>query len=712
MNHDFSNTQQLSRHLEGIFSISRECLAITDLTGNVLKANHAWKTILGYNTAQLEGHNLFDVIYPNDRERLHSAFSQLSTQDELLDLPCRLLAQNGSNRIVLWNFKRLGETVYGTARDLSELYEAKNETHSVMVLNKQLYSILANEMQIPLKSLTLFQDLFEKTPNPTDQQTCMENIRLSTQLLEHLIAGMTAFHEEKSGRPLEMVSFDFYAAIEDAIIPLIASAKIRKIALDLRIHPRTPQRVVGDPKRFMEILSFLVINSLELANQGKITIDFSPENTNNRVFKVYASIVISETDLSKTTTTEPDLLKKLQGQDPDKIGSVNFGLDVAKRLVSTMNGELTTSRGNKGEILFSFHVLLLKDESRHDKQENMTPQRVLPAYNKNLRLKEEELKAIDRILKDQSDGAGSETAPQKQRLLIIDDAQDATTLLHNTLKSKYDILTANSGKDGLKLAHARPHPDMILLDMTMPELNGYEVCRRLHLEEDTKDIPIIFITTLPEAESEAFSLKSGAVDFIRKPFDLLVVAEKIRNHLALKQYREMLNETADLDYLTQIANRRRFNEMLAVEIRKARRMKTSLSVIIVDIDYFRRYNEIYGHIAGDGCLREVASILKKKMRRAGDLVARWGGEEFACLLPDTDLKGAAHVAENLRIAVIEMGIPHHASPIAKSVTLSVGVSSGTDSDEGSLESLTENAESALIQSKISGRNRISVFSQS
>jgi diguanylate cyclase (GGDEF)-like protein len=227
------------------------------------------------------------------------------------------------------------------------------------------------------------------------------------------------------------------------------------------------------------------------------------------------------------------------------------------------------------------------------------------------------------------------------------------------------------------------------------------------------DIPVIFLTSLSDTENEAYGLRSGAVDYISKPFDIASVERKIKNQLALKHYREILSITADTDALTQIPNRRRFEEMLSIEIRKARRNNSPLSVIRLDIDYFKSYNDTYGHLEGDDCLREVAYALKKTLKRAGDLVARWQGEEFTCLLPDTNLKGATHVAENIRKAVLNLRIPHLSSPGEKVVTLSLGVSSAIrsldNSGNDSFEALLDQAQAALIKAKEAGRNQVFAY---
>lgn len=296
---------------------------------------------------------------------------------------------------------------------------------------------------------------------------------------------------------------------------------------------------------------------------------------------------------------------------------------------------------------------------------------------------------------------------KRQQVLIVDDSHLNTKLLEQALIENFDILIANSGKEALSISQSSNPPDIILLDIMMPEMDGYEVCKILHLDPNTKDIPVIFVTALSEAENEEHGLKLGAIDYITKPFSIPIVKAKIKNHLALKYYQDILKINTDVDQLTNIANRRRFDEMFSMEIRKAKRMGSFLSVLMLDIDHFKFYNDTYGHLEGDECLRKVAFAIKNTLKRPGDLAARWGGEEFICLLPDTDHQGAAKVGEKLRIAIMNLGIAHESSPVYKDVTVSVGVVTSDPSDDTCYESLLKHADLALYQAKATGRNRIS-----
>jgi diguanylate cyclase (GGDEF)-like protein len=217
---------------------------------------------------------------------------------------------------------------------------------------------------------------------------------------------------------------------------------------------------------------------------------------------------------------------------------------------------------------------------------------------------------------------------------------------------------------------------------------------------------VIFITALSEEADETRGLEVGAIDYISKPISAPIVKARVRNHLQLKRYRDILENLSTLDGLTGIANRRRLDEFLAQEWLRGRRQQSPLSVCLMDIDFFKRFNNRYGHAAGDDCLRRVALALVGVGRRPADLVARYGGEEFVCVLPETDAAGAALLAEKLRDAVIALEIPHADSTAAEHVTISGGVATAIPTDESSAAQLLEAADQMLYQAKKTGRNRI------
>ncbi|MBS1169314.1 MAG: response regulator receiver modulated diguanylate cyclase [Burkholderiaceae bacterium] len=296
--------------------------------------------------------------------------------------------------------------------------------------------------------------------------------------------------------------------------------------------------------------------------------------------------------------------------------------------------------------------------------------------------------------------------PSKPSVMIVDDTPANIRVLAESLRRDYRIRVATSGKEALDLiAHVGP-PDLLLLDVMMPEMDGYEICRRLKSETETRNIPVIFVTARADAADEEFGLKLGAVDYIVKPFHLPIVTARVRNHIALKQKTDLLESLAMLDGLTGIPNRRRFNQTLAEEWLRARRDGEPLSLLILDIDHFKEYNDHFGHAGGDLCLTKVAEALAHAVNRAGDLVARYGGEEFVALLPDTDASGAREVAARLRETVESLALPHPLSRTASHVTISVGFASLAPGDGGSTEMLLKLADKMLYRAKEQGKNRI------
>lgn len=292
------------------------------------------------------------------------------------------------------------------------------------------------------------------------------------------------------------------------------------------------------------------------------------------------------------------------------------------------------------------------------------------------------------------------------KILVVDDAPVNIQILNEALKSDNRIFFATNGADALKIA-ANTMPDLILLDIMMPDMDGYEVCRRLKADPLLKDIPVIFITAMSQHESETAGFELGAVDYIAKPFSPSIVRLRVRNHLELKRQRDMLSQLAMLDGLTAVPNRRAFDEQFDKEWRRALRNSTCLCVVMLDIDHFKGYNDSYGHVEGDGCLKLIASVLEKTLERPGDFVARFGGEEFICILPETSAAGGKVIAEKLRAAVQELGIPHRLSVTAPCVTISLGVACMVPSQSDCPKELVDRADKLLYQAKREGRNRVS-----
>ncbi len=295
---------------------------------------------------------------------------------------------------------------------------------------------------------------------------------------------------------------------------------------------------------------------------------------------------------------------------------------------------------------------------------------------------------------------------QKPLVLIVDDTPTNIQILAEILATDYRVRVAVGGKAALEVVERQGVPDLILLDVMMPGMDGYEVCRFLKENPKTSKVPVIFVTAMNEAADEERGLRVGAVDYITKPFHLPIVKARLQNHIKLKLMTDMLETMAWLDGLTGIPNRRRFDQALEIEWKRAIRSGTALSVIMADVDYFKNYNDQYGHGAGDVCLKRVASALAAAVTRPADLVARYGGEEFILLAPETSVEGARALAEQLRSGIENLAIPHELSEVAPCVTVSVGYASMVPDRLDSAAALLQAADRMLYHAKRAGRNRL------
>ncbi len=292
-----------------------------------------------------------------------------------------------------------------------------------------------------------------------------------------------------------------------------------------------------------------------------------------------------------------------------------------------------------------------------------------------------------------------------QKVLIVDDSATNRQMLGDLFQGDYAVLLAKSGEEGVALAHAH-QPDVILLDVMMPDVDGYEVLRRLKEDQRTSSLCVVFITGQDSPEQEERALVQGASDYVTKPFHSMVVKARVALHMQVVRQRRMLEQLANIDGLTELPNRRQFDAALATEWARAARTGRPLSVAIIDVDFFKRYNDHYGHAMGDRALQLVAKSLRKRILRPADLVARYGGEEFVVIMPDTPLEGAMEVAERLRIGIEGLGIAHKRSSAAICITVSIGVATTGPEAVTTAEVLMELADGRLYRAKKAGRNRV------
>jgi diguanylate cyclase (GGDEF)-like protein len=306
------------------------------------------------------------------------------------------------------------------------------------------------------------------------------------------------------------------------------------------------------------------------------------------------------------------------------------------------------------------------------------------------------------------------------KALVVDDTLTSATLVsHQLRKIGIETFVARDGAEGIEL-FKQHRPDLILLDVIMPGLNGYEVAKRIRqLERDGEWTPIIFLTARTSDEDLERGIAVGGDDYLVKPVSEIVLTAKVRAMQRIAQMRyslvvltrrldeanRELTRLSSVDGLTGIANRRQFDEFLQREWSRGVRHESKLSLLMCDVDFFKQYNDCYGHQAGDECLRAVAQALANRVKRPTDLVARYGGEEFAVILPDTDREGACRLAEAMRQDIQQLAIEHRAG--IGVVTLSMGVATvmAARSAPGPL-ALVRAADGALYEAKARGRNRV------
>lgn len=293
----------------------------------------------------------------------------------------------------------------------------------------------------------------------------------------------------------------------------------------------------------------------------------------------------------------------------------------------------------------------------------------------------------------------------KPKLLVVDDQPIHIQLLVQAFAEDYQVFMATSGEQALAVCQSNP-PDLVLLDVLMPGMDGFAVCRQLKAQETTSHIPIIFVTARPDAGQETHGLSLGAVDFIAKPINPAVVRARVHTHLTVKFQSDLLKKLVLLDGLSGVFNRRYFDQQLATEWARATRSRLTLSLVLLDVDHFGAYNERHGHQAGDDCLRLIAVTLKSVLRRPADVVARFGGEEFACLLPDTSHEDALALAQEMERRVRQLQLAHSGVHRGDVVSVSVGLGTRVSPHSGQASDLLALADTQLQRAKRSGRGQV------
>lgn len=292
-------------------------------------------------------------------------------------------------------------------------------------------------------------------------------------------------------------------------------------------------------------------------------------------------------------------------------------------------------------------------------------------------------------------------------ILIVDDMSTNLMMLSDILKDDYNIKISKTGEKAIELCK-NLDIDLVLLDIEMPLMNGYEVCKNLKNYEKTKNIPIIFVSAKNSEEDEEYGLNLGAIDYISKPFSKVIIKARVKNQIKLKQKTELLEKLSNYDGLTNIKNRRYFDERLNQVYKDSKIKNTNLALMMIDIDFFKPYNDNYGHGKGDEALKIVAKTLENSilntLDRPNDLVARYGGEEFVVLLSNIDLKELEEISNRVVKAIRDENIEHKFSKVASYLTISLGAVLYKSSNDLSIASIMKSADEALYEVKQKSRD--------
>ncbi|MCX7709382.1 MAG: diguanylate cyclase [Clostridia bacterium] len=292
------------------------------------------------------------------------------------------------------------------------------------------------------------------------------------------------------------------------------------------------------------------------------------------------------------------------------------------------------------------------------------------------------------------------------KILIVDDNSLITKSVTRILENEgYTVCSTGKGKGVLELTYELK-PDLILLDIILPDIDGFEVCRQLKSESTVEDIPIIMITSKTDGNDLKKALELGAFDYIKKPIDKVEVAARVQSALRFKQYHDNLKEMATKDALTGTYNHALLVELLEKELEKKKRKGGSVAFCMLDIDFFKKINDTFGHLTGDAVLKELARILTGMLRNS-DIVGRYGGEEFGIVLPDIDAESTARLCERIRNSIKEHIFKTRESEIK--ITVSMGVSFLPAGAAVGCAEMIKKADDALYRAKQNGRNRVEFY---
>ncbi len=584
------------------------------------------------------------------------------------------------------------------ARKFSKAFsEVENLSLRLMNLDKLKDEFLANtshEFKTPVNGIIgISESLIDGVAGPLSSGA-INNLLLivsSGKRLSSLINDILDFSKLKNkDLVLQSKNIDMQQ-LATVVITILNSTTLKKnIRLINEIKENTI--VYGDENRAQQILYNLIGNSIKFTEEGFIKISCAE----NEDFNV---ICIEDTGIGIPKEKFDDIFKSFEqvdGSTARKYGGTGLGLSITKQLIELHGGKIWV----ESEIGYGskFYFTLPKSNEGVG---------IYPTQSIDTLCVEETSSKKDSAIVITKKLTSNDQINSNINILVVDDEAINVQVLTNQLSlQNYQVETAQNGADALEKIGSNNY-DLILLDVMMPRMSGYDVCKKLRNEKTSFDLPIILLTARSQPQDIVVGFQVGANDYITKPFEKTELIARVNTLLSLKKsVKEAIENArlANIDELTGLYNRRHLFELAAREFEATRRYSRNLTVMMMDIDHFKKFNDTYGHSVGDEILKLVAKAIASNVRNC-DIVGRYGGEEFNVILPETDIEGATIVAERIRQAVEDRRLGTEKSEELK-CTISIGLA--RYGKENNIEELIKKADDMLYLAKEGGRNRVAL----
>ncbi len=571
------------------------------------------------------------------------------------------------------------------------LEEELSERTRLDRLKDEFLANTAHELRTPLNGIIGLADSLGAGAAGLPNEQALANLEMisgSARRLNNLVSDILDMSRLRKGDVKLNIAPTNLRVLSDRVLA-VCSALIfdRKLTL-VNAVPSDFPAVNADKDRLQQILYNLIGNAIKFTDKGSITISATADNRRAEIAVIDTGIGIPADRLDKIFL--PSVQTSASGSGGH--AEPGLGLAITRRLCELHGGGLRAISTPGSGSIFVFTIPISSQEGAEPRDRTT----VLPAG-----------------IYTRSSIPIPSPHPEAPRILAVDDDPVSLQVLLNDLGLEgMSVTTAANGADALTLVETSRPFDLVLLDVVMPGMTGFEVCRQLRRHYNTAELPVVMLTAKSRLADLTEGFASGANDYLDKPFTREELLAQVAAQIKVRKYHELAQENSRLrreliiDTLTGLTNRRGFDEFFDDEWRRALRSNYQISIMMIDIDFFKQYNDTYGHLKGDDSLVQVANILKTIARRPGDVVARFGGEEFVVLLPMTNAQSAVQIAEKTCRHVESLGIPHKESDISSYITISIGVVTALPRQDMALVELIKAADQALYQAKNDGRNRV------